>query len=164
MKKIKLGIIGLGAIGGLVANAAVALGMKVVGCDPFMSVEAAWKLDQHVEKAATYDDIYACADYITLHVPATPTTKNMICADTIAQMKDGVHLLNFSRAELADFAEVGACGTAVVITPVKHIYYKDQVFTYGDEIGEVSSKLYYGLKAIQYGEAEDKHNWMFIVD
>ena len=68
------------------------------------------------------------------------------------------------KSELADFAEVGACGTAVVITPVKHIYYKDQVFTYGDTIGEISSKLYYGLKAIQYGEAEDKHNWMFIVD
>ena len=65
---------------------------------------------------------------------------------------------------LADFAEVGACGTAVVITPIHHIFYKDQTFTYGNEIGEVSSKLYYGLKAIQYGEAEDKHNWMFIVD
>ena len=68
------------------------------------------------------------------------------------------------KSELADFAEVGACGTAVVITPIHHIYYKDQTFTYGDNIGEVSSKLYYGLKAIQYGEAEDKHNWMFIVD
>ena len=102
----KLGVIGLGAIGGMVANTALALGMKVVGCDPFMSVEAAWKLDQHVEKAATYDDIYACADYITLHVPSTPQTKGMINKETIAKMKDGVRILNFSRADLVNAADL----------------------------------------------------------
>ena len=89
-----LGVIGLGAIGGMVANTALHLGMNVVGCDPFMSVEAAWRLDRNVEKAVTYDDIYACADYITLHVPATKDTKGMINKDTIAKMKDGVRILN----------------------------------------------------------------------
>ena len=102
----KLGVIGLGAIGGMVANTAYHLGMKVVGCDPFMSVEAAWKLNSHVEKAASYDDIYACADYITLHVPSTPQTKGMINKETIAKMKDGVRILNFSRADLVNAADL----------------------------------------------------------
>ena len=70
-----LGVIGLGAIGGLVANAAHSLGMHVVGCDPFLTVGAAWSLSRAVHKAESYDDIYAVADYITLHVPSTPTTK-----------------------------------------------------------------------------------------
>ena len=95
-----LGVIGLGAIGGMVANTAVHLRMDVVGCDPYMSIEAAWNLNHHVAKAATYDDIYACADYITLHVPSTPQTKGMINKETIAKMKDGVRILNFSRADL----------------------------------------------------------------
>ena len=102
----KLGVIGLGAIGGMVANTALHLGMSVVGCDPFMSVEAAWKLDSHVEKAASYDDIYACADYITLHVPSTKDTKGMINKDTIAKMKDGVRILNFARADLVNAADL----------------------------------------------------------
>ena len=102
----KLGVIGLGAIGGMVANAALHLGMDVVGCDPFMSVEAAWKLDSHVVKAVSYDDIYACADYITLHVPATKETKGMINKDTIAKMKDGVKILNFARADLVNAADL----------------------------------------------------------
>ena len=101
-----LGVIGLGAIGGMVANTALHLGMNVVGCDPFMSVEAAWKLDRNVEKATTYDDIYACADYITLHVPATKDTKGMINKDTIAKMKDGVRILNFARADLVNAADL----------------------------------------------------------
>ena len=95
-----LGVIGLGAIGGMVANTAVHLGMDVVGCDPYLSVEGAWNLNHHVSKAAQYDDVYACADYITLHVPSTPQTKGMINKDTIAKMKDGVRILNFSRADL----------------------------------------------------------------
>ena len=95
-----LGVIGLGAIGGMVANTAVHLGMDVVGCDPYLSVEGAWNLNHHVNKAAQYDDIYACADYITLHVPSTPQTKGMINKETIAKMKDGVRILNFSRADL----------------------------------------------------------------
>ena len=102
----KLGVIGLGAIGGMVANTAIHLGMSVVGCDPFMSVEAAWRLDSRVEKAAAYDDIYACADYITLHVPATPQTKGMINKETIAKMKDGVRILNFSRSDLVNAADL----------------------------------------------------------
>jgi D-3-phosphoglycerate dehydrogenase len=102
----KLGVIGLGAIGGMVANTALHLGMQVVGCDPFMSVEAAWKLDSHVEKAATYDDIYATADYITLHVPSTKDTKGMINKETIAKMKDGVRILNFARADLVNAADL----------------------------------------------------------
>ena len=97
-----LGVIGLGAIGGMVANTALYLGMDVVGCDPFMSVEAAWKLDRNVEKAASYDDIYACSDYITLHVPSTKETKGMINKETIAKMKDGVRILNFARADLVN--------------------------------------------------------------
>ncbi len=67
------------------------------------------------------------------------------------------------KSELADFAEVGACGTAVVLTPVHRIFYNDQTFTYSDTIGPVSSKLYHAIKAIQYGEAPDRHGWMFIV-
>lgn len=85
-----LGVIGLGAIGGLVANAARELGMNVIGCDPYMTVNAAWKLSRGVHSAASYEEIYKTADYITLHVPATPTTKNMICAETLAMMKNGV--------------------------------------------------------------------------
>ncbi len=97
-----LGVIGLGAIGGLVANAAHHLGMEVLGCDPYITVNAAWSLSRSVEKAATYDEIYEKADYITLHVPATPTTKNMINRDTIAKMRDGVRIINLARADLVD--------------------------------------------------------------
>ncbi len=97
-----LGVIGLGAIGGLVANAAVDLGMSVYGCDPFITVEAAWSLSSHIEKSASYEDIYKTSDYISLHVPATKDTKGMINADTIAKMKDGVRIINLARAELVD--------------------------------------------------------------
>ena len=103
-----LGIIGLGAIGGLVANTAVHLGMDVVGCDPFLSVEGAWNLNHHVRKGATYETIYAEADFITLHVPSTPQTKKMINKDTLALMKDGVKILNFSRADLVDADDLKA--------------------------------------------------------
>ena len=97
-----LGVIGLGAIGGLVANAATHLGMQVIGCDPYLTVNAAWSLSRSVVKASTYDEIYEKADYITLHVPATPTTKNMINRDTIAKMRDGVRIINLARADLVD--------------------------------------------------------------
>ena len=97
-----LGVIGLGAIGGMVANAGIHLGMNVVGCDPFLSVAGAWSLSRAVHRAATFDDIYATADYITLHVPATPDTKKMINRETIAKMKDGVRILNLARADLVD--------------------------------------------------------------
>lgn len=97
-----LGVIGLGAIGGLVANTARSLGMNVIGCDPFITVSAAWSLSRAVHSAASYDEIYANSDYITLHVPATKDTKGMINAETIAKMRDGVRIINLSRADLVD--------------------------------------------------------------
>ncbi len=97
-----LGVIGLGAIGGMVANAATHLGMQVMGCDPFLTVNGAWSLSRSVRRAASYDEIYENADYITLHVPATPQTKGMINRETIAKMKDGVRILNLARADLVD--------------------------------------------------------------
>ena len=106
LKGKTLGIIGLGAIGGMIANVAVHLGMDVIGCDPFLSVEGAWNLNNHIRRAATYEEIYEKADYISLHVPATKDTKGMICADTIAKMKDGVRLINLSRADLVNAADV----------------------------------------------------------
>ena len=103
-----LGVIGLGAIGGLVANAAIALGMKVIGCDPYITIEGAWNLSREIKKAATYDDVYKEADFVTLHVPSTPTTKNMINADAIARMKDGVKIINLARADLVNADDIRA--------------------------------------------------------
>lgn len=97
-----LGVIGLGAIGVLVANAAVALGMKVVGFDPYLSVKAALGLNPAVKAVADVKDVYAAADYITIHVPYNADTKGTINNDTIALMKDGVRVLNFARGELVD--------------------------------------------------------------
>ncbi len=97
-----LGVIGLGAIGGMVANAAYASGMNVVGCDPYLTVNAAWSISRAVHKASDYDEIYKVADYISLHVPSTPTTKHMINKDTIAKMKDGVRIINLARADLVN--------------------------------------------------------------
>ena len=98
----KLGVIGLGAIGALVANAAVALGMEVYGADPFLSEAAKKRLSPEVKIAANNDEIYKISDYISIHAPATPETKGMINADNIAKMKDGVRILNFARADLVD--------------------------------------------------------------
>lgn len=104
-----LGVIGLGAIGRLVANAASAgFGMKVVGCDPFISVESAWALNSSVRRAATNEDVFAQVDYITFHVPLNDKTRGSINAATIAKMKKGAILLNFSRGELANTADVKA--------------------------------------------------------
>ena len=103
-----LGVIGLGAIGGMVAGIATYFGMNVLGCDPYISVDGAWHLNSKVSHAATYEDIYKDADYITLHVPSTPDTKNMINAETIAKMKDGVRIINLSRADLVDAAALKA--------------------------------------------------------
>ncbi len=103
-----LGVVGLGAIGGLIANIAVRLGMKVIGCDPFLSVEGAWNLNHNIIRAATFDEIFEKADYITLHVPATKDTKNMICADSIAKMKDGAKIINLARADLVNAADLTA--------------------------------------------------------
>ena len=98
----KLGIIGLGAIGGPLANRARKLGMDVYGCDPHISVEAAWHLDRHVQRVKTRDEIYENCDFITLHVPLLPATEKMINAEAIAKMKDGVVILNFARDKLVD--------------------------------------------------------------
>ena len=98
----KLGIIGLGAIGGPLANRARKLGMDVYGCDPHISVEAAWHLDRHVQRVKTRDEIYANCDIITLHVPLVKDTEKMINAEAIAKMKDGVIILNFARDKLVD--------------------------------------------------------------
>ena len=103
-----LGVIGLGAIGGKIANTAIHLGMNVIGCDPFLSIEGAWNLNHRVSRAATYDEVFEKADYITLHVPATKDTKNMICAESIAKMKNGVKIINLSRADLVNAEELKA--------------------------------------------------------
>lgn len=101
-----LGVIGLGAIGIAVANAAGALGMKVVGCDPYLSTENALLLNPEVKVVATREEVYKVSDYVTVHVPLTPDTKAMFNAQTIALMKDGAVLINNSRGELADSAAV----------------------------------------------------------
>ena len=103
-----LGVIGLGAIGGKIANTAIHLGMNVIGCDPFLSIEGAWNLNHRVSRAATYDEVFEKSDYITLHVPATKETKNMICTESIAKMKNGVKIINLSRADLVNAAELKA--------------------------------------------------------
>lgn len=103
-----LGIIGLGAIGILVANTAVHLGMKVVGFDPYLSVDAAWKLSSSVIKAKSADEVYEMSDFVSIHVPFTPDTKHMINKDTIAKMKDGVKVLNFARGELVNNDDIKA--------------------------------------------------------
>ena len=95
-----LGIIGLGAIGGKIANSAVALGMNVIGYDPYLSVNTALSLDPAVKAVNDINDIYKNSDYITIHVPYTPQTKNTIDAEQIALMKDGVRLINLARGEL----------------------------------------------------------------
>lgn len=98
----KLGVIGLGAIGVLVANAAVHLGMEVYGYDPYVSVDAAWRLSRNIHHAKTVDELYKDCDYITIHVPALPDTKGMINKDAISLMKKGVVVLNFARDVLVD--------------------------------------------------------------
>ena len=97
-----LGVIGLGAIGVLVANAAVALGMKVYGFDPYLSVNSAWNLSPMVIHAEKIEEIYAASDFITIHVPAMASTKGMIGREAIAQLKPGAVVLNFARDSLVD--------------------------------------------------------------
>lgn len=103
-----LGVIGLGAIGILVANAAIKLGMDVVGYDPYLSVNNALKLDRHVKCVNDPKLVYADADFVTVHVPLMDATKNTINANAIAEMKDGVVILNFARGGLVDVEAVKA--------------------------------------------------------
>ncbi len=98
----KLGIIGLGAIGVQVANAAIHLGMEVLGYDPYISVEAAWNLSRNIRHITNVDDIYRECDYITIHVPLLDSTRKMINGSAIEKMKDGVVVLNFARDLLVD--------------------------------------------------------------
>jgi len=97
-----LGVIGLGAIGGPLANAARKLGMKVYGFDPYISIDAAWHLDSHIVPVKTREEIYEKCDIITVHVPLLDSTRKMINAEAISKMKDGVILLNFARDALVD--------------------------------------------------------------
>ena len=102
IKGKKLGVIGLGAIGQLVANAAIALGMEVYGYDPYISIDAAWNLSRTIKHIKSLDEIYSQCDYITIHVPLLDSTKEMINKEALDKMKDGVVLLNFARDLLVD--------------------------------------------------------------
>ncbi len=98
----KLGVIGLGAVGGPFANAARKLGMQVYGCDPFISIDAAWHLDSQIHRVNSREEIFATCDIISLHTPLLEDTRKMINAETLAKMKDGVIILNFARDLLVD--------------------------------------------------------------
>jgi len=97
-----LGVIGLGAIGGPLANNAIKLGMQVYGCDPYISIDAAWHLDSRIIPVKTREEIYEKCDIISVHVPLMDSTRGMIGAEAFSQMKDGVILLNFARDALVD--------------------------------------------------------------
>ena len=103
-----LGVIGLGAIGAMVANTAIELGMNVIGYDPFLTVDSAWRLSSSIRHAKSVDEIYELSDYITLHIPATDDTTGMINSETIAKMKNGVRILNFARGTLINDAHMAA--------------------------------------------------------
>ena len=102
----KLGVIGLGAIGVLVANAAKALGMEVYGYDPYLSVDAAWNLASTIHHAKSLDELWANCDYITVHVPLNDATRDTINAEAISKMKDGVRIVNFSRGALVNTNDI----------------------------------------------------------
>ena len=98
----RLGVIGLGAIGGPLANAARKLGMEVYGCDPYISIDAAWHLDRHIVRVKNRDEIYEKCDIISIHVPLMDSTRHMIDAEAISKMKYGTVVLNFARDALVD--------------------------------------------------------------
>ncbi|MBN2035917.1 MAG: phosphoglycerate dehydrogenase [Chitinispirillaceae bacterium] len=129
----KLGVIGLGAIGVMVANDAVSLGMQVTGYDPFISVEAAWGLSREVKRARGLDSLVADSDFITMHVPLNDQTKGMINKERLALMKKGVRILNFARGGLANNADlIGAIAegrVAVYVTdfPDEELLKNEQV-------------------------------------
>lgn len=122
-----LGVIGLGAIGAQLANTAIHLGMNVLGYDPYITVDAAWSLSKAVKKANDLDTIFSECDYISVHVPSTPETKNMICASSIAKMKDGARIINLSRAYLVNAADIkkaiadGKVGSYVTDFPTEDV-------------------------------------------
>ena len=104
IKGKRLGVIGLGAIVGPLANNAIKLGMEVYGCDPFISIDAAWHLDSNIVRVKTREEIFSQCDIISVHTPLLDDTRGMINAETIAMMKDGVIILNFARDALVDDA------------------------------------------------------------
>lgn len=101
-----LGVVGLGAIGALVANDALALGMNVIGYDPYLSVDAAWELSSQVQKAVSLDTLLSSVDYLTIHVPLLDSTKGMYNADKFAIMKKGIKIMNFARGELINNGDI----------------------------------------------------------
>ena len=103
-----LGVVGLGAIGSMIGNLALELGMNVVGYDPAISVEAAWQLSSSVERMENLEALLACSDFITLHVPAIPATKHLINSKTLAGMKSTAKILNFAREEIVSSADMVA--------------------------------------------------------
>jgi len=119
-----LGVIGLGAIGSMVANMGIALGMKVVGYDPAMSIEAAWRLSSDVEKMDNVPSLMSRSDFVSLHVPAIPATKHLINKESLATAKDNICILNFARDQIVDVdaiitaMEVGKVGRYVADFPV----------------------------------------------
>ena len=131
-----LGIIGLGAIGRLVADAAIALGMKIIGYDPFLSEGAKKALNPAVEVVTDLDTVYAKADYITLHVPATNDTKGFINKDSIAKMKDGVVIINCARGELFNDQDVldavnsGKVARVITDLPNKNLTGNENIVTF----------------------------------
>ncbi|MBE6022853.1 MAG: 3-phosphoglycerate dehydrogenase [Cellulosilyticum sp.] len=131
----KLGVIGLGAIGVMVANAAQALGMEVIGYDPYISIDAAWGLSRNIKHATTLDEVYSEADYITVHVPLLESTKHMLNKEALDKMKDGVRVLNFARDTLVENNDMKAAlatgKVAVYVTdfPVEDVLGNDQIIT-----------------------------------
>ena len=130
-----LGVIGLGAIGRLVANAAVELGMHVLGYDPYLSVDGALLLDKHVEHITDVTELFAKSDFVTLHVPATPQTKNMVNAESIDSMKTGVVIVNCARGELVNNADIveavknGKVGRYITDLPKPELLGYDNIVT-----------------------------------
>ena len=130
-----LGVIGLGAIGVMVANAAHALGMKVIGYDPYISVDAAWGLSRAVQHATSLDTVLTEADYITIHVPLLDSTKHMLNAEAFEKMKEGVRILNFSRdtlvnnADLFKAIEAGKVARYVTDFPVEDVMNDEHIIT-----------------------------------
>ncbi len=130
-----LGVVGLGAIGIQVANLAISFGMDVYGYDPFISVEAAWNLSRSVKHAKSLDELYKNSDYITVHVPLNDDTSHMINEDSISKMKNGVHILNFSRGGLVDNQAIldalaqGKVATYVTDFPDNTLAGKENVIT-----------------------------------
>jgi len=101
-----LGVIGLGAIGGQIANAVIALGMNVIGYDPTVTIQHAWKLSAEVERALSFEELLSAADYITFHVPLIDATRNMLNAESIKHMKKNAIVLNFARGGIVDDAAI----------------------------------------------------------